>query len=642
MPVPSSSPKPHRPGLRIPGHAPLNIISPVILTLVLFVLTLFWLLLPSVEGHLMDRKREMIRELTESAWSTVYYYYGLAQSGAVSPETARRQAIDNLRHLRFGPQGKDYFWINDMHPRMVMHPYRPDLEGRDTTDLTDPTGKHLFLAFVDKVRRQGAGYVDYQWQWQDNPHKIVEKISYVKGFAPWGWIIGTGVYVEDVRGQVTAITQRLTMICLGITAVMVMLSFYIVWQGAGTERKRRQVEQSLRASETQYRLLAETAREIIITFDADLRITFANPAWLKVSGHAADQLTGRSILDIVAPERGPEFKDKLTHTLQAESEDYLIETAFLLQNGRIIPVEASLAVMHALDGSRGFLLAARDITEKKHAQEQARLHREQLYQSAKMASLGTLVSGVAHEINNPISTVLLNIQVIAKLWLNAAPILEQYCRQHGDQDLAVGSLDFETICSRMPQMLQDTLDGVGRVRRIVADLKDFAGQRPSHVKESVDLNEIVKKAVGLAASLIKKAASELQLDYAEQLPALQANGQRIEQVVINLLVNACQAMAGRRRPLRVATGFNPGTRSLYVEIEDGGTGMPPDVLARITDPFFTTKRDSGGTGLGLSISDTIVRDHGGRLEFRSTPDVGTVATIWIPCGSSDPLSGEAR
>jgi signal transduction histidine kinase len=202
-------------------------------------------------------------------------------------------------------------------------------------------------------------------------------------------------------------------------------------------------------------------------------------------------------------------------------------------------------------------------------------------------------------------------------------------------------MDYSELSERMPQLIRHTLDGVNRVKRIVSDLKDFAGQRPANVQDTVDLNEIVKKAIGLVASMIKKASSEFQVHYAEQLPVFQGHGQRIEQVIINLLVNACQAMTEKRKPLRMATGFDTRSGSLYVEVEDGGCGMTPEVIARITDPFFTTKRDSGGTGMGLSISDTIVRDHGGRLEFRSTPGVGTVATIWIPCGPSGPQPREA-
>jgi two-component system NtrC family sensor kinase len=172
----------------------------------------------------------------------------------------------------------------------------------------------------------------------------------------------------------------------------------------------------------------------------------------------------------------------------------------------------------------------------------------------------------------------------------------------------------------------------------VGDLKDFSGQRPSGLQDAVDLNSVVRKATGLAATTIKKASSEFQVQYADQLPTFRGNAQRLEQVIINLLVNACQAMAEKRRPLRVATGYDATSHTVVVEVEDGGCGMAPEVMDRITDPFYTTKRDSGGTGLGLSISDTIIREHGGRLEFRSTPGVGTVATVRIPVKAPESLN----
>ena len=141
------------------------------------------------------------------------------------------------------------------------------------------------------------------------------------------------------------------------------------------------------------------------------------------------------------------------------------------------------------------------------------------------------------------------------------------------------------------------------------------GSDRGDVKNAVDLNDVVQKAVGLVSSLIKKATFDFQARYADNLPTFKGNGQRIEQVVINLLVNACQAMEDRHKPLRIATGYSQRSAALFVEVRDTGMGMPPEILQRITDPFFTTKRDSGGTGLGLSISDTIIREHGGRLDF---------------------------
>ena len=109
------------------------------------------------------------------------------QAGRLSRDEAQAAAIAQVRNLHYGQQDKDYFWIIDMHPRMVVHPYRPDLEGTDLTEFGDPQDKHLFVEMVRVVEREGAGYVEYMWQWKDDTSRIVPKLSYVKGFAPWGW-----------------------------------------------------------------------------------------------------------------------------------------------------------------------------------------------------------------------------------------------------------------------------------------------------------------------------------------------------------------------------------------------------------------------------------------------------------------------
>ena len=179
---------------------------PVTLTLILFGMTIFLLLIPLIEEKLMDGKREMIRELTESSWSILASHAQREKDGLLTRAQAQSSAIENLRRLRYGPELKDYFWINDMQPRIIMHPYRPDLEGQDISAYADPNGKRLFVEFVKIVRADGAGFVDYEWQWKDDPGRIVPKISFVKGFEPWNWIVGTGIYVEDVRAEIASIT----------------------------------------------------------------------------------------------------------------------------------------------------------------------------------------------------------------------------------------------------------------------------------------------------------------------------------------------------------------------------------------------------------------------------------------------------
>jgi len=174
-----------------------------------------------------------------------------------------------------------------------------------------------------------------------------------------------------------------------------------------------------------------------------------------------------------------------------------------------------------------------------------------------------------------------------------------------------------------------------RVRDIVADLKDFAREKPPEMNDRVDVNEVVKKAIGLASNLIRKSTKRFTADYAPDVPAFKGNAQRVEQVVINLVVNACQALTVDDQKVAVTTHWDRETDRVVITVRDDGAGIPPEVVQRLTDPFFTTKRDDGGTGLGLAISDKIVQDHGGSLTFDSTPREGTTVRVTVPLQSKN-------
>ncbi len=259
---------------------PLRIFLPCAATVILFVVAIYVLVRPTLERSILDRKKEMIRRLTESAWSVMAYHHRLAVAGELTDAQAKAEAVARIRRMHYGPEMKDYFWINDMHPRMIMHPYRSDLDGQDLSDFTDPEGKRLFVACVDTVRRAGEGYVDYMWQWKDDHRRIVPKLSYVKGFAPWNWVVGTGVYIEDVRAEIAGLTRQLFLLSSAVFAVVSVLAGVIVVQGAQTDKRRRQAELALRDSEHRLQTMLNAIQAGILVVDAKTRrILDANPAY---------------------------------------------------------------------------------------------------------------------------------------------------------------------------------------------------------------------------------------------------------------------------------------------------------------------------------------------------------------------------
>lgn len=172
----------------------------------------------SERSLLLTERAANVRQVVETAHGLVAYYHSLSKDGKLPDNVAQERALEAMRSLRYS--GKEYFWVNDMQTRMVMHPISPQLEGKDLSGTKDPNGKHLFSEFVNTVKKSGEGYVEYQWP-QPGSDKPVDKISYVKGFAPWGWVIGSGVYVNSVQAT---FVQRL----LESGAVAVVLALLLL------------------------------------------------------------------------------------------------------------------------------------------------------------------------------------------------------------------------------------------------------------------------------------------------------------------------------------------------------------------------------------------------------------------------------
>ena len=191
---------------------------PVVAVVMLFILGM--LMIQQVRSDLYRGKQEATRNVVEAAAGVFEHYHKLETSGAMTTADAQQAAIEQIRLLRY--DGQDYFWINDLGPKMIMHPMQPKLDGQDLSKIKDPEGKELFNEMVAIARRDGAGLVDYMWAkpGEENP---VPKISYVQLFKPWGWIIGSGIYVDDVEQEFWNYLTRFSLIGLLISATMAVL-----------------------------------------------------------------------------------------------------------------------------------------------------------------------------------------------------------------------------------------------------------------------------------------------------------------------------------------------------------------------------------------------------------------------------------
>ncbi|WP_462327427.1 transporter substrate-binding domain-containing protein [Desulfobaculum sp.] len=272
---------------------------------------------------------------------------------------------------------------------------------------------------------------------------------------------------------------------------------------------------------------------------------------------------------------------------------------------------------------------------RKNLEAKRELERKQkvIIHSDRMATLGVMASGVAHEINNPNGMMLMNLPVLADTYEDAAEVLDHYYDEHGD--FLMGGLPYSRMRDEVPQMISDMLDGANRIKNIVRDLKDYSRKGERYEMEPLDFNHLVKASLRLVRNAMKKSSNAVTVTLAPDLPTVTGSSRRIQQVIINLVLNACQALPGKDHGIAITTGYDSTANAVILRVQDEGVGIPQEHLDNITDPFFTTKRESGGTGLGLSVSAGIVKEHFGALDFESTPGQGTTVTLSIPAAAEN-------
>lgn len=367
----------------------IRIALPALLTIVLFVTATFVVILPSLKDNLLAKKREMLRELNTLVWDMVVSYEQMERTGVMSREQAQQTALDIIRDIRYGPNNKDYFWVNDMNGLIVVHPYRPDLHGEAVPDIRYPKGKNLLDEFVKVVKAEGAGYVEYMFQWQDDPEKIVPKLSYVRGFEPWGWVIGTGLYVEDVNVEIGLIAKQLNAIATVILLFVSFLAFYIIRHTVLADRVRRIISEerenllrALEESNERFRSLVETTSDWIWEIDADGVYTYCSPTVRDLLGFQPEELIGKHLVDLIAIKEVERTSRIFRKLIDSHKPFSAFETICQARDGRVVVIEKNGVPVFSDSGElTGYRGIARDISERKTALEALKKSRDALHSS---------------------------------------------------------------------------------------------------------------------------------------------------------------------------------------------------------------------------------------------------------------------
>ncbi len=394
--------------------------------------------------------------------------------------------------------------------------------------------------------------------------------------------------------------------------------------------QHKATEKALRERDERFRQIFEQADDAIVFFRPNsLRVIDVNETFAELFGRSKAEIVKHEMDNLIAEDDFPRVSAAIINAGKGHSAR-LGNFAGRRVDGAEFRLSMRCKLM-IIDNVGIVFCSFRDITKRIRLEQEAKDIQAKLIQTNKMTSLGLMVSGVAHEINNPNNFILANSRLLTSTWNDALMILREYYRENGD--FCLGGIPFSELEEHAPKLFAGISEGAGRISEIVTNLKSFyRAETPN--ESSVNINLVASSAVSLLHHELVNFTKNFHVNLAESIPPVCGNGQQLGQVVINLLMNACQALPSKDCGIWLETCYDAQQRQVMLTVRDEGRGMPPEESLRIMEPFFTTKLDEGGTGLGLTICRSIVSEHRGTLEFDSKPGKGTTFTVRLPVDES--------
>lgn len=387
--------------------------------------------------------------------------------------------------------------------------------------------------------------------------------------------------------------------------------------------ERKEVENTLKESKAklsmlynEFNIILNSTPDSIVLMSLDKKVLWANKSTESYADISAGNHIGKYCYELVHKKDCPVeecYADKVFGTkapVDFQAKNYQGK----MLDVRIVPIKDESGKIAKL------LHIARDVTEK-----------NRLHETAHLASLGEMAAAVAHEINNPNNVIMFNSSILRDAWGDAGKILDEYSREHGD--FSAGGLTSGNINETVKNLIEGIAKSSVRIKNIVGDMRRLSLQDRQVFFEDYDLNTVVENAISLLNIRIQKHTKRFSFSATPVIPLLKGNPAQIEQVAINLILNALQALADNNNAVKVSTCYEASSACAILEVLDEGCGIDPAHFDQIMKPFFTTKHE--GTGLGLSLAGKILATHNGKIEFSSNPGKGTKVKVTLPVRKPD-------
>ncbi len=636
--------------------------------------------------HAVDERQNEIRNTVQVASSLLAHFVEMEKSGAITGEEARRQALETMRSLHYGD---NYFWVFDNEPRMLMHPHWPQLENKYVGDLVDVEGSAFLKNALQTVQRDGQGYITYYWP-APGTDVPVPKLSYVAAFPDWGWIIGSGIYIGDVRRLFWQKALVVAAVGAGIALLASSLAFGLslgvarpiedirrrmlrlaqgdreidvphlermdeigdlaramdMYRAAlarmqrlreERERIRAEGEQALRQSEARFKELAELLPEIVFETDLAGRLTFANSMAFDLTGYSREDMDqGFHALALIAPEDYERAGEMIARALKGDLSGPNEYTA-VTKDGRRWPVMIRSTPIRRGDetvGLRGIIV---DVSELKQTEDELRRARDALQQRTKELEAEVTVRRSAEE-QLRLANQEAELASRAKSEFLASMSHELRTPLNsiiGFSDILKGEMFGPHSAGRYREYAEDINISGQHLLALINDILDLSaiesGRFPLR-EGKVDLAAVVASCMRLIRERATRASVRLQTALPDRIPVLLADERRVRQILLNLLSNAVKfTPAGGTVTLRVRRDEDG---SCCLAVSDTGIGIAPQDIELVLTPFGRvsnpTVTSQEGSGLGLSLSRRLAEMHGGSLAIESTPGEGTTVQVRFP------------
>ena len=684
-----------------------KIMSILLVSICIIAVAVETIMVPLMEEYFMNERQITTQHVVEVAYGILREQAGSVVSGQKSLNEAKKRAIGVIKSLRYS--GDEYFWIHDMGqpvPRMIMNAAVPALDGAVLDDptfnrasakraLTDsaPTklsNTNIFVTMNEVAETPQGGFVSYAWpKLKANgtvSEQLYPKVSFVKKFEPWGWVIGSGIYVDDVKAAVSHIRRLIhtasILFCLATITIYYLMGRYIsqpvinlaafakriVTGEYGAElpvttndevgllseslnqmshqvqeksidlelknrelqkelAERRHAEKLLTESEEKFRTLVNNSFDVIFVLDSNGVFQFISPSWESHFGYPVSSVIGTSFQHFVHAEDAAHCFAYLSQVMSDGSAATCIPYRVRHSDGSYRLFIANGTRHTDPNGAPLYIGIGRDITDEKRLEEERFNLERQFLHAQKLESLGIMAGGIAHDFNNLLTVIIGNLELSAIHLDKGSP-----------------------VATRIGYAMQASRRAADLTQHMLA----YSGRGVFEIAQ-LDLNQLVLGNCDLFRTTIPKTIS-METSLTEALPPIMGDAGQLQQVIMNLITNAAEAIGTSPGRIVITTGVEecgkkllkmskldrkppPGT-FVTVEITDSGCGMDEETKLRIFEPFYTTKFT--GRGLGMASVMGIVKSHEGAILVSSSLGAGSTFKVLLPAytGKRNPAIAE--